>query len=348
MKRVLIVDDSIFYRKILSTTIHNIPGVRLSGQARDGVDAVEKTELLRPDIITLDVEMPRMNGLETLKEIHSRWPNIKIIMVSAHTKRGAKETIEALENGAFSFVTKPGRDDFTDFAFQLEKIFKEITYLDTSSPKPQVDTALKPVIPTIRATRPGAGKFAPPKIIGIGISTGGPNSLTQVIPHLPADLPVPVVMVQHMPQGFTNALATSLDNKSKVKVKEAEHGETLFPGVVYIAPGGKQMKIIASERGNTVAITNDPPENYCRPSVDYLFRSLSQVYKDNILAIIMTGMGSDGTLGLKRIKRHNAKVIGQNRESCVVYGMPQEAKKAGLVDVEVPLDAIVSEIQRSF
>lgn len=345
MKRVLIVDDSTFYRKILSDTINGIENVRLSGQARDGVDCIEKVELLKPDIITLDVEMPRMNGLETLKELKKRWPHIKVVMVSSHTKQGAKETIEALEHGAFSFVTKPGKDDFSEFRPQLEKIFQEINYLDihkTVAPK------VIPISQPIRRTRPGAGNFARPAIIGIGISTGGPNSLNKVIPNLPANLPVPVVMVQHMPKGFTNALAHSLDAKSNVTVKEAEHGEILKAGFVYIAPGGKQMKVTGDINSAQIAITDDPPENYCRPSVDYLFRSLSQVYKDNVLAIIMTGMGSDGTLGLKRIKRFRAKVIGQDKESSVVYGMPHEAMKAGVVDVEVPLEAIVSEIERSF
>lgn len=340
MKRVLIVDDSVFYRKVLSDTISRLDNVRLSGQARDGIDALEKTELLKPDIITLDVEMPRMNGLETLKEIQKRWPQIKVIMVSSHTKQGAKETIEALENGAFSFITKPGKDDFGEFHIQLGKLFKEISYMDT-------EKATAPIVAPQRPVRVPTTTFAKPQIIGIGVSTGGPNSLTKVIPMLPANLSVPVVLVQHMPQGFTAALANSLNSKSKVTVKEAQNGEQLKAGVVYIAPGGKQMKVVKSDLGYSLAVTNDPPENYCRPSVDYLFRSLSQAYKDNVLAVIMTGMGSDGTLGLKRIKRFNAKVIGQDKESSVVYGMPQEAFKAGVVDVQVSLNSIASEICNS-
>lgn len=347
MKRVLIVDDSTFYRKILATTISNMSNVRLSGQARDGVDCIEKAALLKPDIITLDVEMPRMNGLETLKELHRRWPEIKVVMVSAHTRQGARETIEALENGAFSFVTKPGREDFKEFEKQLEKIFNEISFHQTSRQTIRQSPTLSGSKP-IRATRPGSGKFSKPEVICIGVSTGGPNSLSKVIPLLPANLPVPVLLVQHMPKGFTSALANSLNEKSQVTVKEGEHGERLRPGCVYIAPGGKQMKVIKSDTGVSIALSEDPPENYCRPSVDFLFRSVSQVYKDNVLAVIMTGMGSDGTLGLKRIKRFNAKVIGQNAETCVVYGMPQEAKKAGVIDVEVPLDSIASEIERSF
>lgn len=347
MKRVLIVDDSTFYRKILATTISNIPNVRLSGQARDGIDAIEKAALLKPDIITLDVEMPRMNGLETLKELRKRWPEIKVVMVSAHTRQGARETIEALESGAFSFVTKPGREDFHEFEKQLEKIFNEISFHQTTQEVIKTRPPLGAAKP-IRATRPGAGKFSSPEVVCIGVSTGGPNSLSKVIPLLPATIPVPILLVQHMPKGFTSALANSLDSKSKVKVKEAEHGEIVRPAVVYIAPGGKQMKVEKTSKGVTIVLSEDPPENYCRPSVDFLFRSISQVYKDNVLAVIMTGMGSDGTLGLKRIKRFNAKVIGQNAESCVVYGMPQEAKKAGVIDVEVPLDSIASEIERSF
>lgn len=347
MKRVLIVDDSTFYRKILATTISHIPNVRLSGQARDGVEAIEKAALLKPDIITLDVEMPRMNGLETLKEIHKRWPEIMVVMVSAHTRQGARETIEALENGAFSFVTKPSRDSFDEFANQLDKIFNEINY-NQSKKLPKKSTGAIGPTTIIRATKPGTGTFAKPKVICIGVSTGGPNSLSKVIPLLPATLPVPVLLVQHMPKGFTSALAASLDAKSKVRVKEGEHGEVLKAGVVYIAPGGQQMKVVKNDGNVSIVLSEDPPENYCRPSVDFLFRSVSQVYRDNILAVIMTGMGSDGTLGLKRIKRFKAKTIGQNAESCVVYGMPHEAKKAGVIDVEVPLEAIVSEINRSF
>src|SRR5215468_1243136 len=187
---------------------------------------------------------------------------------------------------------------------------------------------------------------APIEIVAIGVSTGGPQALTAVIPYLPANLAVPVVIVQHMPQTFTGALATSLNDKSIVTVVEGQHGQTLEAGMVYIAPGGKQMKIVQQNprQAPSLLMTDDPPENYCKPSVDYLFRSVAHLYANRALGVIMTGMGADGVRGLRLMKQHGAKILAQDAESCVVFGMPMEAIKAGVVDAVVPLGQLAAAI----
>lgn len=207
--------------------------------------------------------------------------------------------------------------------------------MPVKKPLPPAKPAVQPKI----NLRPGRLE-----LVAIGISTGGPNALAEVIPNLPATLRVPVVIVQHMPPVFTAALADSLDKKSKVSVKEAEHGELIKPGWVYIAPGGKQTRLVKQTGGTAVELTNDPPENHCRPAADYLFRSISKIYDNRVLGVIMTGMGSDGVLGLKLMKRRGAPVIAQDEKTCVVYGMPMEAFKAGVTDMVLPLQQIAPQI----
>ncbi|ERP31826.1 protein-glutamate methylesterase/protein-glutamine glutaminase [Chitinivibrio alkaliphilus] len=340
MKRVLIVDDSLVYRTILSQIITSLEGVRLAGQARDGKDALEKIELLSPDLITLDVEMPVLDGIKTLKIIKERWPHIPVIMLSSTTRYGKEATIRALDDGAFSFIAKPDTTDDTNqqhLTDQLQQTFAEIL-LPTEKRGPDhsdLYTRKTPVQPT----------YGRPEILAVGCSTGGPKALGAILPNLPKDLPVPMVITQHMPAGFTTALATSLDTKCALTVKEGEDGEPLRPGYVYIAPGGRHMKV-----GNgRIRITNDPPEHHCRPSVDYLFRSIAQEYGDRVMAIILTGMGRDGTAGLEQIqKKGRAKAIGQDKATSTVFGMPREAYKAGHIDQLLPLDRIAAEILRTF
>ncbi|MGM0461278.1 MAG: protein-glutamate methylesterase/protein-glutamine glutaminase [Fibrobacterota bacterium] len=336
MKRVLIVDDSLVYRKIIAGIIDKIDGVRTAGQARDGIDALEKTEKLSPDIITLDIEMPRMDGIETLRRLRKTHPDIPVIMLSSTTKFGRDATITALNEGAFSFIAKPDTDSFDS---------ADILYS-------QLSTAIKETILTefishgetpSRHAQPRRD-FAKPEIIAIGCSTGGPKALSGIIPALPAHIGVPLVIVQHMPAGFTQALAQSLNAKSALQVTEAAEGEVLRKNHVYIAPGGKHIKI----RRGRIQVTEDPPEKHCRPSVNYLFRSLAREYGEHILALILTGMGNDGTDGLKEIKQSpRAKVIGEDKSTCVVYGMPKEAHKAGYVDIQLPAYAIAGEIEDS-
>jgi two-component system chemotaxis response regulator CheB len=336
MKRVLIVDDSLVYRKIITTIIEKINGVRLAGQARDGIDALEKTEKLTPDIITLDIEMPRMNGIEALRQLKKHYPDIPVIMLSSTTKFGRDATITALNEGAFSFIAKPDTDhlDGTELLYsQLSAAIKETILTEFISHRETPSSTNRP-----------RKNFAKPEIIAIGCSTGGPKALSGIIPALPAQIGVPLVIVQHMPSGFTLALAQSLNAKSALQVTEGVHGEVLQKNHVYIAPGGKHMKI---HRGR-IQLTDDPPEKHCRPSVNYLFRNLADEYGEHILALILTGMGNDGTEGLRAIKKSpRTKVIGEDKSTCVVYGMPKEAHKAGCVDIQLPAHAIAKEIEKS-
>lgn len=348
--RVLVVDDSALYRKIASDAVTKIDSARLCGYAKDGKEALEKIESLKPDIVTLDVEMPILNGIETLKVIAEKWPKIKVIMVTSLSKSAMDITIDAIEKAAFGFIIKPDSPTAADDIYQsLKHEFTAISYALKKEDSVSTLTSLRDT-PVPKRAIPSSAVISTTSFIAIGISTGGPNALSKMIPQLPADLPVPVVLVQHMPVGFTAPLAATLDKKSKIRVKEAENGEIIESGTVYIAPGGKQFKVspisIEAKFGK-VEITDDPPENFCKPSVDYLFRSLSSNFPGKVVGVIMTGMGSDGTTGLKLLKRKGAVVIGQDMASCTVYGMPNAANIAGVVDKEVPLESIAGEIVKS-
>lgn len=339
--RVFVVDDSSLFRKVISDFVEKMPFARLSGYARDGKEALEKISMLQPDVVTLDVEMPVMDGVETLKVINEKWPKIKVIMVTSLNKYSVNHTIEALEGAAFGFITKADIGGTEHIGFELHRIVEGIAQDAFGRVAEQTfvrpERKVRHVIPVIKPRKP--------LIIAIGISTGGPNALVKIIPELPANLSIPILIVQHMPEGFTAPLAASLNKKSVVTVKEAQHGEKLRPGVVYIAPGGKQMKVMASDIGiGQIVITNDPPEQYCKPSVDYLYRSLAEEFPGRILPVIMTGMGSDGTNGLKLLKQSGAYAIGQDKETSTVYGMPGAAKREGLIDIEVSLDNIIPTI----
>jgi two-component system, chemotaxis family, protein-glutamate methylesterase/glutaminase len=352
--KALIVDDTILYRKILSDTLSAIPGVEVIGTAGNGRIALSRIKQLKPDFITLDFEMPQMDGLETLKELKKVDSDVLAIMVSAHTHSGAKITLKALEEGAFDFIAKPDGSSLEENKQTLLRQLKPVVnglitkktlsgILNKKTPLKREKTKISAqktssVVPTVSSRRPGVIK-----IIAIGISTGGPTALAEVIPKLP-ELKVPVVIVQHMPPIFTEALAESLDRKSILTVVEGKDNEKLEPGKVYIAPGGKQMKVVSLGADLLLKVTDDPPENHCRPAVDYLFRSLSNKFSNNALGIIMTGMGSDGTVGAKLMKRKGSFIIAQDEGSCVVFGMPAEAIKAGVVDEVVPLNRMADAI----
>jgi two-component system chemotaxis response regulator CheB len=367
--RVLVVDDTIVYRKAVSDVLSEIPGIEVVGVAHNGKIAMSKITTLKPDLLTLDIEMPIMNGIEVLSELQANHPNIGAIMVSTLTTDGGEMTMKALELGAFDFILKPTSKNQAEGKKQLKNdlspILKEFKRSRNASnllaskgrftktpgivkrhplkplSKPGATTQQTKVKPAVRR-----GKS---EIITIGISTGGPNALTQMLPGLPADLGVPIVIVQHMPPVFTKSLAASLNAKCALTVKEAEDRENIQNNTVYIAPGGKQMKLVASADGQNrqIKITNDPPENSCRPSADYLFRSVGDYYVGRTTAVIMTGMGSDGTKGLQVLKQKGATVIAQNEETCVVFGMPKKPIESGMADVIAPLNKIADEIIKS-
>jgi two-component system chemotaxis response regulator CheB len=371
--RVLVVDDTIVYRKAISDIIEAIPGVELAGIAHNGKIALSKIKTLKPDILTLDIEMPQMNGIEVLAEIQRNHLGVGAIMLSTLTADGSDMTMRALELGAFDFILKPQSKNQTEgkkeIRAALEPIFKAFarsklssSLIDRSGRRASAPISARTRPPgRIGSTTAGTQKPLPTQnraatirrgkseIITIGISTGGPNALNQMLPRLPGDLGVPVLIVQHMPPVFTKSLAVSLDKKCQLTVKEAENGENILPNVVYIAPGGKQMKLIAGTDGQhrKIKITDDPPENSCKPSVDYLFRSVADYYVGRTTAVIMTGMGSDGTKGLGILKNKSAHIIGQNESSCVVYGMPKAPAELGYLDVIVPLNKIADEIAKS-
>ena len=360
--KVLVVDDTILYRKVIGDILKSEDDIEVVGTASNGKIAISRIASLQPDLLTLDIEMPICNGLEVLEYLRRNHPQISAIMLSSLTRKGGDMTMKALELGAFDFIPKPeGGSMAENQAFIREALIPKvkayarrhsIKHLLKGGPQtptgkvaqPPSETTATPKTATVK-TAPAKRRHLPSTIITIGISTGGPNALTRMLPMLSAPVGVPIVIVQHMPPLFTKSLADSLDNKCSLSVKEAEDGEVLKNDVVYIAPGGKQMKIVAEAGSNgKVKLTDDAPENNCKPSADYLFRSVASLYKEKATAVIMTGMGNDGTKGLRLIKRHGSPVIAQDEESCVVYGMPKEAVNAGVVDISVPLDQIATEI----
>jgi two-component system chemotaxis response regulator CheB len=356
--RTLVVDDTSLFRKVVSDALTMLPDVEVIGTAPNGKIALERIATLKPDLITLDIEMPEMDGLEVLAELKSRGLECGVVVVSAVTLKGGDLTIRALERGAFDFITKPTEGDSKSNLIAISHALAPIvnayrrrleirSILKQTSPAGSTTkTAPMPAPPPARVELTSALKKA--DLVLVGISTGGPNALAKMLPNLTANFPVPILIVQHMPPLFTKSLATSLADKCKVAVKEAEDKEVIHPGTAYIAPGGRHMKIAMGAKGEIIlGITDDPMENNCRPSVDYLFRSVANNFNGNTVAVIMTGMGSDGVIGLRLLKRKNCHIIAQDEASCVVYGMPGEAVKAGVVDVISPLDHIAELINRS-
>jgi two-component system chemotaxis response regulator CheB len=340
--RVLVVDDTLIFRHIVSEALGALPGVEVAGVAGNGKMALARMATLHPDLITLDIEMPEMNGIELLQAMAEARSKTGVIVLSALTMRGGEMTMRALELGAFDFLAKPeggGREE--NVALLRSRLLPMIRAFERRhNGRPSVAV---PVLP-----KPGPlRRFGPPLVL-IGVSTGGPSALAQLLPEFPCDLAAPVFIVQHMPPFFTQALAASLQAKSAIRVKEASHGEIATAGCVYLAPGGRQMRLRAGMQGEIIVqLTNDPPENNCRPSVDYLFRSAALEFPGRSIAAILTGMGCDGTDGLRLLKRGGCSTMAQDEASCVVFGMPREAILAGVIDKILPLDRLAASIARS-
>ncbi|MCB9056954.1 MAG: chemotaxis response regulator protein-glutamate methylesterase [Calditrichae bacterium] len=361
-KRVLIVDDTALYRKIIKDVLESFDNFEVIGTAANGKIALSKIQYLKPDLITLDQEMPELNGLETLRELKNLGGNCAAVMVSSHTTKGANITMQALDLGAFDFIAKPEGFNLESNTEQLRSQFLPILKAFQIQNKSYIPKNKSVAVPAYESVSEIAvqepvfdnqtfQKISPslaPEVVAIGISTGGPKALAHVIPQLDSSLKVPVLIVQHMPPLFTKALADSLNNKSGLTVHEAENGQNLLPGHVYIAPGGKQMKVENSTKPGMkqIIINDDPPENFCKPSVDYLFRSVAKLYEKKALGVIMTGMGRDGVIGLRLMKRHGAGIMAQNKTSSTVFGMPMEAIKSGVVDYVADIEEIGPEINR--
>ena len=346
--RVVIVDDSPFMRKIIGDILNSDKDIEVISTAKNGKEGIEIIKQLKPDVVTMDIEMPIMNGLETLKNIMKINP-VPVIMLSNLTSKGAEATMLALELGAVDFIQKPSSlfsintEDFkTQFIKQIKsahraKLIKSYTIPEEKTTIP--DYKKDDIITTTSETK---------NIVAIGTSTGGPRALQHIIPLIPKRFPGSIFVVQHMPPGFTKSLADRLDSLSQIRVKEAEHGEKVYSGYVYIAPGNYHLKIKQNRSDELyIDLSQEAPVTGHRPSVDVLFDSLSKLNLVNIktTAVIMTGMGSDGTKGLKNLKKKKQwHIIAQNEESSVVYGMPKSAVQAGVVDEILPLDKIVKAI----
>ena len=341
--RILVVDDSAVIRKVLSETLARDPALEVVGSASDGRIALSKIEQLNPDLVTLDVEMPVMNGLEALKQLRKSRPKLPVIMFSTLTERGASATLDALSLGASDYATKPsntGSQAMAIAAIQVELIPKIKALCSHHSPKLKT---LPPPRPPVQV-RPRTKQ--PIEIVAIGTSTGGPNALGEVLPHLPKDLPVPIVVVQHMPPIFTRLLAERLASQSAISVTEGVSGTTLTPGRAWIAPGNYHMVVAHAGVHWRLDLNQNPPEHSCRPAVDPLFRSVAAVFRANVLAVVMTGMGSDGVLGAQTIREAGGEVIIQDEASSVVWGMPGLVYAAGQADAVYPLEQLAPEITR--
>jgi two-component system chemotaxis response regulator CheB len=348
--RVLVVDDQSLFRRVISDALSGLPGVEVVGSAVNGKTALARIASLQPDVVTLDIEMPEMNGLEVLEAMRHTGFRSSVIMLSAHTKRGSEMTIRALESGAFDFITKPDGGGMEENLARLRESLRPMIHAverereARSLRQGRTAPVTAHVHPAAALSRPRNGS----PIVLIGVSTGGPTALAQVLPALPAKLGAPVFIVQHMPPLFTGALAERLDAKSSIAVKEAQDGETARIDCAYLAPGGRQMRVTPSPSGDiTIRITDDPPEHACRPSVDYLFRSVALQFPGRAIAAILTGMGNDGTDGARLLKRAGGFTIAQDEASCTVFGMPREAIAAGVIDTVVPLNRVAETIVRA-
>ena len=346
--KVLVADDSVVIRKMLSDTMNQDPAIEVVGTAANGSICLKKIPLVKPDIVSLDIEMPEMNGLETLEKIREEWPDLPVIMFSTLTQSGATATLDALAKGATDYVTKPSNVTGLDQGIELIKneLLLKIKALCSESagldiphnlpkPKPAISQPKDPVeLKSLHRV----------DVVTIAVSTGGPNALANLIPAFSANFPVPIVVVQHMPPYFTQLLADRLNSEAEVTVLECKSGTVLQPGHVYIAPGDYHM-VVEQHKDDVVAVLNQKPqENFCRPSADVLFRSVAKVFGRNALAVVLTGMGHDGTDGCQHIQDRGGQVIVQDEATSVVWGMPGFVVKGRLADKILPLDQIAEEI----
>ena len=344
--RVFIVDDSAVVRKVLSEMLESASGIEVVGTAQDPIFAQSKMDKDWPDVIILDVEMPRMDGITFLKKIMAERPT-PIIMCSTLTEEGSKTTLKALSIGAIEVVAKPKvnlKTSLPEASVELVSAIRTAAKANMACAKPRTIASVSKVATKLNADAmlsktKGRGVNKVGSLIAIGASTGGTQALEAVLTALPANT-LPILIVQHMPEKFTRAFADRLDGLCKVQVKEAEDNDALLPGRVLIAPGGKHMMLQVTQFGAFVQVKDGPLVSRHKPSVDVLFRSVAKLSGGNALGIIMTGMGDDGARGIKEMHETGAKTVAQNEVTCVVYGMPQEAVKLGAIDEEVGLDKI--------
>jgi two-component system chemotaxis response regulator CheB len=345
--RVLIVDDSVVIRRLVSLALEEESAIEVVGAAANGAIALAKIPQVNPDAVTLDIEMPEMDGLEALRRVRKQYPDLRVIMFSTLTERGASATFEALALGADDYVTKAANvgslgSSLISLREELIPKIKQFFQLPGDlAPPPEAVTAVAPV----PAPRPRTFPFpVRPRVLVIGVSTGGPTALGAIVGEFPVEFPLPILMVQHMPPVFTRLLAERLQDKCALRVEEAANGSVVEKGKILIAPGGYHMLVGNSGGQMHVTLDQTPPENSCRPAVDVMFRSVEEAYGGAVISVILTGMGYDGLRGVRALKASGAYVIAQDEASSVVWGMPGAVVEAGLADAVVPLDGVVAEI----
>jgi len=365
--KVLVVDDSSFFRRRVTDILNKDPQLEVIDVAVNGQEAVDKAILLKPDVITMDIEMPVLNGIAAVKKIMAQSPTA-ILMFSSLTHQGAKSTLEALEAGALDFLPKKFSEiaqssdeagsllrqrvaqlakkrGFSRRSLSSERFSRKRSQ-DTQSgisTRESISSSTAPVKKTTSALKVSSGKKY--SLLAIGTSTGGPVALQKILTTFPQDFPLPIIMIQHMPATFTNAFASRLNSLCKINVKEASDGDILKPGCAYLAPGGRQMIISGTENAAKIKIIDDNSAKITfKPSVDVSFGSAAKIFGGNVLGVILTGMGADGREGARMLKTKGATIWAQDEQSCVVYGMPQAVTVAGISQLSLPLDAISSSI----
>ncbi len=332
MVRVLVIDDSRFFRRIIVEILNADSHIEVIGQASNGKEAVKLVTSLKPDLVTMDVEMPIMNGIEAVRRIMKSNP-VPILMLSTHTTKGAQSTLDALEAGAVDFIFKNFGKDNSSPETAYRMLCARVRTLGTQRVIKKTPNKVEPSLPLNVATK----KRGHHKVVAIGCSTGGPAALPKVLSALPATFPVPILLMQHMPSTFTPAFAQRLNQLCAIEVKEAVDGDHLRPGLALLAPGGKQMAVENSPANPVVRIMDGPLSMQYSPSVNFTFSELAKVFPQQVLAIVLTGMGADGCEGARKLKAGASTVWAQDEASCVVYGMPMAVTKAGLVDQVIPL-----------
>lgn len=334
---VLIADDSVVARRVLTNVLSADPDIRVVGTAGSGRIALEKIEELKPEILILDIEMPEMDGLETLRHLRRLHPHLPVIMFSTLTERAAAATLDALSLGARDYVTKPG--NAAGASATLEAVRSQLVPR-IKALVPRKPRTPQPASPAPADRRPA--RTGPHELLVIGASIGGPDAVAAVVRGLPADLPVPVVIVQHMPPIFTRQFAQRLDRTSRLAVVEGQPGMSLTPGLVVVAPGDVHLLVADGRRGPVVITSHGPRQNGCRPAVDVLFGSAAAIFGDRVLACVLTGMGQDGLLGSRRLHAAGSEIVVQDEATSVVWGMPGAVAAAGLADRILPLPRIAA------
>jgi two-component system chemotaxis response regulator CheB len=352
-KRVLIVDDSAVMRSLLRSVLRSARGLEVAGTAGDGESALNLIRELRPDIVLLDVEMPVMDGLATLRKLRERGHKMPVIMCSSLTQRGARVTIEALAGGASDYVAKPRGQAGPVEAMQTlaRELLPKIAALTATEPPVPV----LPLAPRLSLASPAAQPArnqsisSPPTVLVVGVSTGGPAALDLLLPALPENFPLPILIVQHMPELFTRLLAERLAQRCPLRVSEAAEGDAVGPGRIAIARGNWHLEIVGASRPGqpaTLHLNQAPPENHCRPAVDVLFRSAAARYGSGALAVVLTGMGSDGFAGARLIREQGGTVLAQDQATSAIWGMPGAVARAGLAQRILPIQEIAPELIR--